>query len=100
MDSFTSWAHLCDEAALIKLSPALLATAWMWVTMKHAASPLALPLVLMAIPAIFHGARWAGGWSIADLQDAGWLLHGSVSQGLLGRCWLSFWHEHQLPVES
>ena len=54
VDSFSSWAHLLARDPAIKLLPVLGATLLMYGTMKFGTHPLALPAVLLAIPAGFH----------------------------------------------
>jgi hypothetical protein len=44
--------------------------------------PLALPAVLVTIPLIFHAVRLAAGWSMEDVQEAGWALQPPVRRTL------------------
>lgn len=45
---------------------------------RYVRNPLALPLVLAAIPAAFHVVRMAMGASMADATAAAWLMPGQV----------------------
>lgn len=54
------------------------AFALLW-TMSHAKNPWALPVLLGLIPAAFHVWLTATGTSLADAQDAGWVLKPEVS---------------------
>ncbi|BDA44720.1 Uncharacterized protein C24H6.11c [Coccomyxa sp. Obi] len=74
IDSFTSWKHLANQDALIKLVPAVGATAALLLTLKHSRNPFVLPVVLVAIPASFHIVLLATGTSMQQAADAGWLM--------------------------
>lgn len=76
--SIWDWVGLLRPSALLHLAPAAASTAaTMWV-MRHARHPLALPGVLVVIPALFHLVRLAGRWSMEDAQRHGWLTKGPV----------------------
>lgn len=45
---------------------------------RYVRNPLALPLVLAAIPALFHVVRVALGASYQDATAAGWLMPGQA----------------------
>jgi hypothetical protein len=53
----------------------------LWATMTRARSPWALPVTLAAVPAAFYAYLLATGTSLADAQDAGWVLKPEVSVG-------------------
>ena len=71
--------QLLHVGPLTKLAACAAATAALWLTLKYGRHPLALPAMLCGIPAFFHVARLAAGWSIAELQDSGWLLQSKVT---------------------
>ncbi|KAK9811232.1 hypothetical protein WJX72_000395 [[Myrmecia] bisecta] len=73
VNTFTSWTHILHPDALIKLAPAAAATLLMLGTMRFARHPLALPAVLVLIPAAFHIALLAMGATLADAQAHGWV---------------------------
>ena len=83
INSFTSWKHLANQDALIKLVPAVGATAALLLTLKHSRNPFVLPVVLVAIPAIFHIVLVATGTSLQQAADAGWLMQPEVCSILL-----------------
>lgn len=64
--------------ALIKLVPTLVAGLALWVCMTRAESPWALPLTLGAVPAAFHLYLLATHTTLAQAQDAGWVLKPEV----------------------
>lgn len=78
IDSFSSWAHLANVPALIKLAPAAGATALLLATLKFARNPFALPAVLISIPVIFHIVLLATGTSLQQAADAGWVMQHEV----------------------
>lgn len=69
--------------ALIKLVPTLTAGLALWVCMTRAESPWALPLTLAAVPAAFHAYLLLTGTSLAQAQDAGWVLKPEVSSAII-----------------
>ena len=79
IDSFPSWANLFHQDQLIKLGPVVGSTAALYLTMHYVRSPLALPAVIVLIPAIFHIVLVSKGWSLADAADNGWVTRGEVS---------------------
>ncbi len=83
IDSFSSWAHLANVPALIKLAPAAGATALLLVVLKFARNPFALPTVLVSIPLIFHAVLFATGTSLQQAADAGWVMQPEVCSLML-----------------
>ncbi len=83
INSFTSWKHLANQDALIKLVPAVGATAALLLTLKHSRNPFVLPVVLVAIPATFHIVLLATGTSMQQAADAGWVMQPEVRNVLL-----------------
>lgn len=73
--------QLLHAGPLTKVAACAAATAALWLTLKYGRHPLALPAMLCGIPAVFHVARLAAGWSIAELQDSGWLLQSKAMPG-------------------
>lgn len=71
-------ACLCCTDALIKFCPTMVAAIALWLCISRARSPWALPLTLAAVPASFHLYLLATGTSLADAQDAGWVLKPEV----------------------
>ena len=71
--------QLLHAGPLTKVAACAAATAALWLTLKYGTHPLALPAMLCGIPAVFHVARLAAGWSIAELQDSGWLLQSKLT---------------------
>jgi hypothetical protein len=61
--------------------PTLTAGLALWVCMTRAESPWALPLTLAAVPAAFHAYLLLSGTSLAQAQDAGWVLKPEVGVG-------------------
>ncbi len=82
IDSFTSWNHLANKAALIKLVPAVASTAALLLTLKHSRNPFVLPAVLVAIPVSFHLVLLATGTTLQQAADAGWLMQPEVGRPL------------------
>lgn len=78
IDSFTSWKNLASTNALIKLVPAVGATAALLLTLKHSRNPFVLPVILVAIPLTFHAVLLATGTSLQQAADAGWLMQPEV----------------------
>jgi hypothetical protein len=64
--------------ALIKFIPTFAAAMVLWLSMTRATSPWALPITLAAVPAAFHVYLLATGTTLADAQDAGWVLKPEV----------------------
>jgi SulP family sulfate permease len=64
--------------ALIKFIPTFAAAMVLWLSMTRATSPWALPITLAAVPAVFHVYLLATGTTLADAQDAGWVLKPEV----------------------
>uniref|UniRef100_A0A383VST7 STAS domain-containing protein n=1 Tax=Tetradesmus obliquus TaxID=3088 RepID=A0A383VST7_TETOB len=74
INSFSSWSNLFDHDALIKFIPTFAAALVLWLSMTRATSPWALPITLAAVPAAFHVYLLASGTTLAQAQDAGWVL--------------------------
>jgi hypothetical protein len=74
------WPLLLLSAAdaLIKFIPTFAAAMVLWLSMTRATSPWALPITLAAVPAAFHVYLLATGTTLADAQDAGWVLKPEV----------------------
>ena len=72
--------HLLPADALIKLVPTLTAGLALWVCMTRATSPWALPVTLAAVPAAFHVFLLVSGTTLAQAQDAGWVLKPEVRE--------------------
>lgn len=70
--------------ALIKLAPTLTAGLVLWVCMTRAESPWALPVTLAAVPAAFHAYLLISGTTLAQAQDAGWVLKPEVRLCMFG----------------
>jgi hypothetical protein len=70
--------------ALIKLAPTLTAGLALWVCMTRAESPWALPVTLAAVPAAFHAYLLLSGTTLAQAQDAGWVLKPEVGLCVVG----------------
>ncbi|KAF8062987.1 hypothetical protein HT031_003826 [Scenedesmus sp. PABB004] len=88
--SFTSWGQLLDHDALIKFVPTFAAALVLWACMTRARSPWALPITLAAVPAAFHAYLLVSGTSLADAQDAGWVLKPQ------GKATEQFWELYEL----
>jgi len=69
-----TWGRLLTRDALTKLAPTLGAAAAILVCMRRARSPWALPILLGCIPVAFHAWLFATGTTLAEAQDAGWVL--------------------------
>ena len=80
--------QLLHAGPLTKVAACTAATAALWLTLRYGRHPLALPAMLCGIPAVFHVTRLVAGWSIAELQDAGWLLQSKVMPFLPPMSWL------------
>ncbi|KAG1670994.1 hypothetical protein FOA52_014384 [Chlamydomonas sp. UWO 241] len=74
INTVTSWVHILNAQALTRLAPLALSVAMLMLTMEHATHPLALPCVLALIPALFYVVLFACGLTLADAQDAGWVM--------------------------
>jgi SulP family sulfate permease len=64
--------------ALVKFIPTFAAAMVLWLSMTRATSPWALPVTLAAVPAVFHVYLLASGTTLAQAQDAGWVLKPEV----------------------
>ena len=100
VSSLSSWAQLASVDSLWKLAPALAMVACIIVVMHRCRralrglpcacwplapavleqsagalrrSPLALPALLLAVPALFYVALFAAGLSLEDARQAGWV---------------------------
>lgn len=73
ISGFMDWIGVLRPHLLTHLLPGAACTALILATMHRARHPLALPGVLLAVPAAFHLVLLAGGWSLKDAQDGGWL---------------------------
>ena len=78
INSIWDWIHVLRPSMLLHLAPGVASTAAIWATMHKVRHPLALPGVLIAIPALFHLVLLAGRWSLKDARDAGWLTQTPV----------------------
>ena len=89
-----NWPRLLHGAAPAQAAALAATVAALLVTMRHARSAAALPLVLAAVPLVFHAARAALGVSLADAAAAGW-----VAPAEAGR---PFWTVYELfhPAEG
>jgi MFS superfamily sulfate permease-like transporter/CRP-like cAMP-binding protein len=76
-----TWGALLASDALVKLGPTLLAAAAMLTCMRRARSPWALPVLLLCIPLAFHAVLLLTGTTLAQAQDAGWVLKPPESGG-------------------
>jgi MFS superfamily sulfate permease-like transporter/CRP-like cAMP-binding protein len=77
-----SWAALLASWDVAqKLGATLLAAGAMLVCMRRARSPWALPVLLMCIPLVFHAVLLASGSTLAQAQDAGWVIKPPGSGG-------------------
>ena len=79
LDSLEGFRQLLTLETLCFLAPCLASCAAIIAAMRLGRSPLILPAVLAAIPAAFHLVLLAGGWSLADAQNAGWVAKPAVS---------------------
>ncbi len=82
-----SWIALCqDRGALLLLAPAVLTWLVLWVGTARFRHPLALPLLLCAVPLVFYAVLYGMGYTLEDAQRSGWVKPPSVS----GFCFYSF----------
>jgi hypothetical protein len=81
---------LAAADALIKFIPTFAAALVLWLSMTRATSPWALPVTLAAVPAAFHVYLLASDTTLAQAQDAGWVLKPEVC-GCLFVCLLALY---------
>ncbi len=80
IDYFATWTRLFTADALLKFAAAAVSAAAMWCTLNFAKHRLALPAVMLSIPAIFHLVRLAMGISLQEAADAFWCAQSEVGQ--------------------
>ncbi|KFM27070.1 Uncharacterized protein C24H6.11c [Auxenochlorella protothecoides] len=68
-----TWAGLASADALLRLVPALLLLLLITAVQRRFSHPLALPLLLAAAPVVFYVVLAAGGWTLAEAQQDGWV---------------------------
>ncbi|KAL6776708.1 hypothetical protein ACKKBF_B30640 [Auxenochlorella protothecoides x Auxenochlorella symbiontica] len=68
-----TWAGLASADALLHLVPALLLLLLITAVQRRFSHPLALPLLLAAAPVVFYVVLAAGGWTLAEAQQDGWV---------------------------
>lgn len=85
IDYFATWTRLFTVDALLKFAAAAVSVAAMWGTLNFAKHRLALPAVMLSIPAIFHLARLAMGVSLPEAADAFWCAQSEVSRACVPR---------------
>lgn len=80
----------CYTDAMVKFVPTFLAALALWASMTKAESPWVLPITLGVVPAAFHVYLLATGTTLAQAQDAGWVLkpEGKTSE--------QFWELYEL----
>ena len=78
IDSLSAWLDILTLESLQFLAPCVASCALILTAMRKARSPLVLPGVLAAIPLAFHAVLLAGGWSLTDAQNAGWVAKAAV----------------------
>ena len=79
IDYFATWTRLFTADAMPKFAAAAVSVAAMWATLNFAKQRLALPAVMLSIPAIFHLVRLAMGVSLQEAADAFWCAQSEVS---------------------
>jgi MFS superfamily sulfate permease-like transporter/CRP-like cAMP-binding protein len=72
--SLSSWSGLFDRLPLIKLIPTLASCVAMVFTLEKTNHPLALPLVLISLVAVFHIVLAVTGITLVDAQASGWVM--------------------------
>ncbi len=78
VDTLSSWVNLLTWDAVLKLIPTLVTCVTLMLTMEHCPHPLALPAMLAAIPVLFRLVLLAAGVTVAQAQDAGWVMRPTV----------------------
>lgn len=71
--SLLDWRHIFDEGKLVLAVTGLLAGLVLTLTSRLAKSSAALPIVMVAIPALFYLIVLSVGLSLDDLRSAGWV---------------------------
>lgn len=81
-----TWAGLASADALLHLVPALLLLLLITAVQRRFSHPLALPLLLAAAPVVFYVVLAAGGWTLAEAQQDGWVTKPTVSRTIAWGC--------------
>jgi len=74
LNTLAGWRSALGGDGAPKLAACAAASGFLYLVIKRARHPAALPVAIAAIPALFYGALAAGGWSLADAAAAGWTL--------------------------
>jgi hypothetical protein len=86
INGVASWLEMLEPEALIKLVPLAATTLTIMLVMEKIKSPLALPMMLVLIPAAFHLVLLATGYTLQQAQEDGWVSGSSFGAGWGAGC--------------
>lgn len=73
MTSITDWGYLFEGSNLLLAGPGLVAGLMLTFISRYSKNDAALPLAMVALPALFYGILFVFDISMEDARDAGWL---------------------------
>jgi sulfate permease, SulP family len=73
MTSLTDWGYLFEGSELLLAGPGLLAGLMLTLISRYVKNDAALPLAMVALPAVFYGILFVFGISMDNARDSGWL---------------------------